>query len=95
MFVAAPAQAELFDNPAARRLFERREAGESSWQVARREPLTVVVRTPGLADELFIEISGSGPGQWGIGGGSDRQEIGRAFLPPTAEPETAADRPRE
>jgi hypothetical protein len=93
VFIAVPGQAELFDTPAAAPLFERRVAGESAWQVISREPLCVVVRTPGLPAELFIELGGSGRGQWGLGSGPDRQIVGRALLPPGAELAAAADRP--
>jgi hypothetical protein len=92
VFVAVPGQAELFDTPAAGLLFERREVGESSWRVAGREPLSVAVRTPGLPGEMFVELGGSGTGQWGIVSGSDRQVVGRALLPQSTEPGTAADR---
>jgi len=94
VFVAVPGQAELFDTPAAGLLFERREAGESSWQVASREPLSVVVRTPGLPAEMFVELGSGGAGQWGVGSGSGRQVVGRALLPPSAEPGAAPDRGR-
>jgi hypothetical protein len=80
VFVAAPAQADLFDTPAAQLLFQRQGAGESAWQVIRREPLSVVVRTPGLPAEMFIEFGGSSVGQWGVGSGSDRQVVGLALL---------------
>ena len=33
---------------------------------------------------MFVEFGGSGPGQWGIGSGTDRQAVGRAVLPPDA-----------
>jgi hypothetical protein len=91
VFVAVPGQAELFDTPAAKLLLLRREAGESSWQVVGREPLSAVVRTPGLPAELFIDLGGSGHGQWGVVSGSDRQVVGRALLPPSAEPGAAPD----
>jgi hypothetical protein len=90
VFIAVPGQAELFDTPAADLLFQRREAGESSWRVVNRKPITVVVRTPGLPDELYIEFD-SGAGQWGVVSGSDRKVIGRALLPPSTEPGAAAD----
>ena len=92
VFMALPGQAEVFESPAAELLFERREAAESSWQVVCREPLSVAVRTPGLPAELFVELGGSGSGQWGVVSGSDRQVVGRALLPPRAEPGAAADR---
>lgn len=83
VFMPVPGQAELFDTPAAELLFRRREAGESSWQVIGREPLSVMVRTPGTTAELFVEFIGSGPGHWGVGTGSSRQVVGRAVLPPS------------
>lgn len=86
VFMAIPGQAELFDTPAAVLLFERRKSGESSWQVSDREPLTIAVRTQGLPADLFIELGGSGIGQWGVVNGSDRQIVGRALLPPSAVP---------
>jgi hypothetical protein len=82
VFVAIPNHAELFATPAAELLFERRNAGESLWQLVGREPLSVVVRTPGLSAELFIELGKSGAGHWGVAGGSSRQVVGRALLPP-------------
>jgi len=81
LFMAVAMQAELFNTPAALLLFERRGAGESSWKVVGREPLSVVVSTPGLPAELFIELDG-GFGQWGVGRGSGRRIVGRALLPP-------------
>jgi hypothetical protein len=87
VFVAVPTHAELLDTPAACLLRTRREAGESSWRVVSREPLSVVVRTPGVAAELFIEIGGPGMGQWGVSSGSARQIVGRALLLRSAEPE--------
>jgi hypothetical protein len=92
VFVAVPTRAELFETPAAELLFRRREAGESAWRAVGREPRTVVVRTPGLPDEMFIELDGSGTGEWGVGSGPDRHVVGRALLPPTAEPGAAPDR---
>ena len=83
VFVPLPVEAELFGTPAAELLFRRRDAGESSWQVVGREPLSVVVRTPALPDELFVEIGRSETGEWGIGSGTDRRVVGRALLPPT------------
>ena len=94
VFMVVPRKAELFDAPAAELLFQRKQAGESSWQVVCSQPLSVVVRTPGVAAELFIEFCGGGPGQWGIGTGQGRQVVGRAVLPPNAEPSAAADRGR-
>ncbi|MCE9638259.1 MAG: hypothetical protein K8T90_21365 [Planctomycetes bacterium] len=94
VFIAVPIQAELFDTPAAAVLFERRDAEESSWRVTSREPLSVAVRTPGLAAGLFVELGGSGTGQWGVVSGSNRQVVGRALLPPSAKRGAAADRGR-
>lgn len=85
VFMAVPGQAELFDTPAVDLLFQLREAGESSWRVVGRKPLLVVVQTPGLPAELFIELGG-GAGRWGVVSGSDREVVGRALLPPSAEP---------
>lgn len=85
VFMAAPGQAELFETPAAERLFQRRAAGESAWEVTGRAPLSVVVRTPGLADELLIELDDQGNGQWSIASGPGRQVLGRALLAPPAE----------
>src|SRR5262245_27013789 len=79
IFMPLPARPELFRSPAAEHLFARREAGESSWRVAHRDPLSVVVRTPGLASELFIEVDNAGGGQWGTGSGTGRQVVGRAL----------------
>src|SRR5262245_45696391 len=80
VFVAVPMQAELLDTPAAGLLLARREAGESSWRVVGLDPLSVVVRTPGLDAELFIEPGGSSPGHWGVFSGSAREIVGRALL---------------
>jgi hypothetical protein len=84
VFIAVPAQAESFDTPAAALLFQRREAGEGTWRVVRRKPLSMVVRSPGLAYEMFVELGGAGDGQWGVSSGSDRRVVGRA-VPSTAE----------
>jgi hypothetical protein len=83
VFMVLPGHAELFDTPAAILLFQRREPGESSWRVVDRNPISVVVQTPGLPDELFIELHG-GAGQWGVISGLDREVVGRALLPPSA-----------
>ena len=53
--------------------------------------MSVVVQTPGLSAELFIELGGTGTGRWGLVSGSDRQVFGHALLPPSAEPGDAAD----
>jgi len=82
VFVVVPGQADLFDSPEAELLFQRREAGESTWHVEHRGRLAVQVRTPGVSGEMFIEIDGPGPGQWGVGSGPDRLVVGRAVLPP-------------
>jgi len=84
VFMAVPTLPESFDSPAADLLFQRRDAGESAWEVIGREPLSVVVRSPGLATELFVELGGSEGGRWGIGSGPDRQVVGRTLLPKTA-----------
>lgn len=84
VFVAVPGQPERLGTPEGDLLSRRREAGESTWQVSLRDPLSVVVRTPGLPAEMFVEFSGSGPGSWGVGSGTDRQIVGRAILPPNA-----------
>ena len=91
VFIAVPGQVELFDTSALKLLFERREVGENSWRVSGREPLSVVVQTPGLSAELFIEIGGTGTGRWGVMSGSDRQVVGHALLSLSAEPGAAAD----
>ena len=90
VFMAMPFQAELFDTSAAELLFRRREAGESTWQIVAREPLSVVVRTPGVPADLFVKLGGS-DGHWGVGSGVDRQVVGRALLPPSADQNAAAD----
>jgi hypothetical protein len=81
VFMPFPGQANLFDSPGANLISQRRDAGESNWQVSERDPFSVVVRTPGLEPDMFIEFSGSGPGHWGIGSGADRKSVGRALLP--------------
>ena len=63
VFIAVPTKAELFDTPAAELLFQRRDAGENAWHVVSREPLSVVVRTPGLPADLFIELGRPGAAQ--------------------------------
>lgn len=85
VFMALPAQAELFDSPAAELLFQRKEAGESHWKVVGRSPLSVVVKTPGVAVEVFIEIRASGVGSWGVGSGANRKVIGNALIPPSPD----------
>jgi hypothetical protein len=81
VFIAVPSQPELFDTPAAKLLFQRREVGESAWQVTCREPISVIVRTPGVPAELFIEFDQQGTGQWGPISGAQRQIAGRALIP--------------
>lgn len=90
VLMVVPSHAELFDTPAAAMLAERREAGESSWWVTGRAPLSVVIRTPGLLTELFIELGESGSGSWGVVSGPERQVVGLAMLPPSSEPGDAA-----
>lgn len=94
VFMAVPGQAELFETPAAELLFQRRQAGESAWEVTGRAPLSVVVRTPGLADELRIELDDQGTGQWSLGLGPGRQVVGRAVLAKPAGPGAAPGRGR-
>ena len=86
VFMPLPDQPQLFGTPAAELLFTRREAGESTWQVTVRDPLSVVVRTPGQATELFIELDSAGAGRWGTGRGSSREVVGHALLAKAAEP---------
>lgn len=84
VFVAVPRQPELLDTPEAELLFRRREAGENTWRVRGREPLSVVVRTPGLPEEtMFVEFGGLDSGQWGVESGSHRRVAGRAVLMPS------------
>src|SRR4051812_8083472 len=73
VFVALPARPELVHTPGAEALFDRRNAGESAWHVQGREPLSMIVRTPDSAADLFIEFGGPGPGpgRWGVGFGDD------------------------
>ncbi|WP_435009200.1 hypothetical protein P12x_000450 [Tundrisphaera lichenicola] len=78
-FVAVPGRAALLDHPEEKMLALRRSAGESSWEVTRREPLTVVITTPGWPDGMFIEIESTGPGRWGVGEGLDRLVLGQAI----------------
>ncbi len=79
LFMAFPGQPFSFATPESAALARRREVGESAWQVNRRDPLTVVVHTPGLPDEMFIEFEHSDSGRWGIGGGFDREVLGIAM----------------
>ena len=81
VFVVVPAQVDRFDTPEAEILFQRREAGESEWHFVRRDPPSIVVRTPGLATVMFIDIDEQGGGQWGVADGEDRQVVGNALLP--------------
>lgn len=81
VFMVVPRQAELFHSPEAELLFERREAGESTWDVVRREPLAVQVRSPGISAEMFLDFDCPAPGQWGVDSGTDRRVVGRAVLP--------------
>lgn len=82
VFMAMPLT-ELYDTAAAELLFQRREAGESTWQVFDREPLSVVVRTSGVPAELFIRLGGSDGGHWSVGNEADQQVVGRALLAPS------------
>lgn len=81
VFVAVPNQPELFDTPAAELLFQRRDVGESSWQATCRKPISLIVRTPGVPTELFIEFDHEGTGQWGLVSETGRQFVGRALCP--------------
>ncbi|MGD0089663.1 MAG: hypothetical protein ABSE73_07065 [Planctomycetota bacterium] len=84
VFIAVPRDAKLLGTPEAELLLQRREAGESAWAVTRRVPLSIVVRTPGLPVEMFIEFGGLGVGQWGVWRGLERQVVGLAVLPRSA-----------
>jgi hypothetical protein len=86
VFMVVPNRPDLFETPAASLLFQRRdpESGkiaECEWHVTSREPLSIVVRTPGLTAELFVELNRSGIGEWGFGSGVARQVVGRAEVP--------------
>jgi hypothetical protein len=81
VFMAVPGQVALIDSLEADLISQRREAGESTWQVSCLEPLSMVVRTPGLQQEVFVEVSNAGSGQWGVGRGADREFVGLAALP--------------
>ena len=81
VFVVVPERTKLFDTPAAESLFRRREAAESTWQVVHRQSLSLIVRSPGLAEELFVEFPGDAAGKWGRSSGVGRQVLGRAVLP--------------
>jgi len=80
VFMAMPGQAAQLDSAEAEELMWRREAGESVWNAAGHEPRCLVVRTPGLATDLFIELGS--PGRWGTGSGPDRKVLGLVVLPP-------------
>jgi hypothetical protein len=80
IFMIVPTNATLFDAPAAKLLFERRDAGESKWQVVSREPLSVVVQSPGLPTDLFVDLGNPNGGRWSVGSETDRQVVGRALL---------------
>ena len=81
VFVISPGQSELSGSPVMALLVERREAFESEWQLVGRTPLSVVIRTPGLPKDLFIDLESSGTGFWGVIERNQRQAIGRALLP--------------
>jgi hypothetical protein len=81
VFMLVPMQADLFVSPGANLISQRKAVGESTWQVTLQEPRSLIVRTPGLQPEMFVEFSGPGSGLWGLGSGADRSVVGRAVLP--------------
>lgn len=83
VFVVVPGDAALCDSAEANLLLDRKAAGESTWHVDSRSPLLVIVSTPDIPGEMFIEFSESGMGQWGINEGPQRQVLGQAMLPPS------------
>ncbi|WP_435018823.1 hypothetical protein TA3x_000809 [Tundrisphaera sp. TA3] len=78
VFMAVPGQVESFGTPVFEDIYQRRQAGESTWEVTHREPIAALIRTPGIPAELFIELGE--PGQWGTGVGTARQVLGKAAL---------------
>jgi hypothetical protein len=75
-FLPLPTDAKLLGTPAVEALYDRQQAGESAWRVTRTDPLTVVITTPGLAEEMFVEFRLGGTSVWGLGSGAERREVG-------------------
>src|SRR5215218_1489337 len=76
VFMPLPTGPKLLGTPPVEALYDRQQAGESAWRVARTEPLTVVITTPGLAEEMFVEFRLGGTSVWGLGNGATRREVG-------------------
>ena len=77
VFMPLPVRPELLGTLGVEALFARQRGGqESAWRVTSPEPLSVAVATPGLAEEMFVELDASGFGRWGFGTGDDRRLAG-------------------
>lgn len=88
VFLPLPVDPALFGNRAVEAVYGRQAAGESAWRVTQVDPLVVTVTTPGLAEEMFVELGAAGRGQWGFGTGTGRWVAGIAR---DAKPGAAAD----
>ena len=76
VFLPLPIDPQLLGTPCVEALYDRRQAGESSWRVTRTDPLTVAITTPGLPEEMFVEFRLGGTSVWGLGSGAGRREVG-------------------
>jgi hypothetical protein len=97
VFIPLPTDPRLLGSPPVEALYDRQQAGESAWRVARTDPLTVVITTPGLPEEMFVEFRLGGTSVWGLGSGAGRREVGivrpaNCYQPSQAEPGAAPDR---
>jgi hypothetical protein len=75
-FLPLPTNPKLLGTPAVEALYDRQQAGQSAWRVSRTDPLTVVITTPGLLEEMFVEFRLGGTSVWGLGGGDEQREVG-------------------
>jgi hypothetical protein len=96
VFLPLPTDPRLLGSPPVEALYDRQQAGESAWQVVRTDPLTVVIRTPGLPEEMFVEFRSGGTSVWGLGRGAKRREVGivrpaNCYQEKPAEPSAAPD----
>ncbi len=77
VFMPLPTDPELLGSPLVAALYDRQQDGrESAWRVAGTDPLTVVITTPGLPEEMFVEFRLGGTSVWGLGSDAGRREVG-------------------
>ena len=66
VFLPLPTDARLLGTQPVEALYDRQQAGESAWRVTSTDPLTVVITTPSLPEEMFVEFRLGGTSVWGL-----------------------------